>query len=57
MKGPRLIVTNIRLPKEELLEYRSAALDSGKSLSAYVRDVMRAYASTYKKRGREPVRP
>jgi hypothetical protein len=36
----KLVVTNLRLTKEELLEYRRMALQEGKSFSAWVRMVM-----------------
>jgi hypothetical protein len=38
-----LVMTNIRLTPDELFEYRSMALDEGKSLSQWVRDSLRAY--------------
>lgn len=36
----KLTVTNIRLTKEELLEYRQMALAEGKSFSEYVREAL-----------------
>jgi len=40
----KLIVTNIRLPKEDLQEYRLIALQEGKSFSAYLRKVIAEFA-------------
>ena len=34
------VVTNIRLPKEDLITYRQIALSSGKSFSELVREVL-----------------
>ena len=36
----RLVVTNIRLTREELLEYRQMALEEGRSFSSYVRNAL-----------------
>jgi hypothetical protein len=38
-----LIQVPVRLTQEELLEYRSTAIEEGKSLSAFLRDLMQAY--------------
>ncbi len=39
----KLIVTNVRFPKDDLLEYRLMALEEGKSLSSWIRSMLRAY--------------
>jgi hypothetical protein len=44
-------MVNIRLSREDLLEYRQMALQEGKSFSAYIRDILRAYAK-HKKQGK-----
>jgi len=46
---PKLIVTNIRFPKEDLLEYRLIALQKGKSFSAYLRKMMAEFAKHRRK--------
>jgi hypothetical protein len=38
------VIVNIRLSQEDLLEYRLMALEAGKSLSVYIRDILRSYA-------------
>jgi len=50
MKREQLVVTNIRLPKEDLLEYRDLALQEGKSFPAWVRELMRQFAKAKKRR-------
>ena len=51
-------MVNVHLPAEDLLEYRLMALEAGKSLSVYIRDVLRTYAAKQKRRrkreGRNP---
>ena len=49
-----LIEVNIRLPEEDLREYRLLALEVEKSLSVYVRDVLRAYAAKRRRQGLHP---
>jgi hypothetical protein len=39
-----VVMVNIRLSQEELLEYRLMALAEGKSLSSFIRDILRSYA-------------
>jgi hypothetical protein len=39
-----VVMVNIRLSREELLEYRQMALQEGKSFSAYIRAILRSYA-------------
>ncbi len=39
----KLVVTNVRLPKELLAECRALALEQGKSLSTLVRDLLEQY--------------
>jgi predicted DNA binding CopG/RHH family protein len=38
------VIVNIRLSQEDLLEYRLMALAEGKSLSSFIRDILRSYA-------------
>ena len=40
----KLVITNIRLTKDELLEYRLMALNEEKSFSEYIRTVMKQFA-------------
>lgn len=40
----KLVVTNIRLTRDELMEYRQLALSEGKSFSEYLRAVMEQFA-------------
>lgn len=40
----KLVVTNIRLTKEELMEYRQMALHEGKSFSEYLRAILEQFA-------------
>jgi predicted DNA binding CopG/RHH family protein len=44
------VMVNIRLFSEDLLEYRLMALEEGKSLSTYIRDIIRMYADSKKQR-------
>jgi predicted DNA binding CopG/RHH family protein len=37
------VLVNIRLFREDLLEYRLMALKEGKSFSTYIRDILRTY--------------
>lgn len=39
----KLVVTNIRLTKEELTDFREVALEEGQSLSEYIRSVIGQY--------------
>jgi len=50
------VVTNIRLPEEDLLEYRLLALQESKSFPAFVRDTMRAFAMAQRAKRREGTR-
>jgi hypothetical protein len=52
-----LVTVNVRFAAEDLREYRLMALEAGKSLSAYVRDVLRAYAAERKRRRRQGLSP
>jgi hypothetical protein len=51
------VPVSVRLPAEDLLEYRLMALEAGKSLSAYIREILRAYAARRKRRKREGFSP
>ncbi len=44
----KLVVTNVRLPKELLEESRALALEQGKSLSTLVRDLLEQYTHQLK---------
>jgi hypothetical protein len=44
------VMVNIRLSPEDLLEYRRLALQEGKSLSAYIHDILHSYAKHNKHR-------
>ena len=46
----KLVATNIRFPKEELMEYKQMATEEGKSLSEFLRIIVRGY-SYQKKNG------
>ena len=39
-----LVATNIRLPKDELIQYRQLALREGKSFSKFLRDILVRYS-------------
>ena len=51
------VTVNVRFPAEDLLEYRLMALEAGKSLSAYVRDILRTYAAQRKRHRRQGLSP
>jgi hypothetical protein len=51
------VVTNIRLTKEELYEYRLMALEAGMSFPALVRMALRAHHRKPHKRARKAPRP
>ncbi len=46
-----VVMVNIRLFRDDLLEYRRLALQEGKSLSVYIRDILRSYAK-HKRQGK-----
>jgi hypothetical protein len=43
-----VVMVNIRLFREDLLAYRLMALQEGKSLSAFIRDILRSYAKHHR---------
>lgn len=47
-----LVVTNIRLTKDELIEYRQMALSEGKSFSEYLRAILEQFTHQIKVRGK-----
>ena len=47
-----LVVTNIRLTKDELMEYRQMALNENKSFSEYLREVMEQFTHQKKVGGK-----
>ena len=44
------VEVNVRFIAEDLLEYRQLALQERKSLSTYIRDILRAYAAHKRQR-------
>jgi predicted DNA binding CopG/RHH family protein len=45
------VMVNIRLSREDLLEYRHMALEEGQRFTTYIRRILRAYAN-HKKQGK-----
>ena len=43
-----LVPVNIRLPEEDLQEYREMALEEGKSLSTWIRDILHMFAEIHR---------
>ena len=39
-----LVATNVRFPKQELIEYKQMAVAEGKSLSEFLRIIVRGYS-------------
>jgi hypothetical protein len=50
VKREQLVVTNIRLPKDDLLEYRQLALEEGKKFPTWLRGIMRQYMESRQRR-------
>lgn len=52
----KLVATNIRLPREDLIAYRQMALEQGISFSEYLRIVLKKYSQQILVKGKADMR-
>lgn len=52
----KLVTTNIRLPAEDLKNYRMIALSEGKSFSGFIKEILEKFTSVYTITGEKTMR-